>query len=166
MSNISKRALFLNVPDPKRHENLASEAFHFATACNCPEPMNYNYDQYQRNAGSDSLRYGGNGSWASPCAQGTQQHVQNRLQVENEVERLYIDFSMEPGFAYDTMGQGRDMIEPRSGGYDGSGAWKSIPMPQHGPPCNAPVGYTPMKTLSGYADPSCLHYSYANQYSG
>lgn len=163
----SKRALYLNVPDPGAADRLASEAFQFSSAATCPEPFNYNYDQYGRHAGFNSLRYGGNGAWASPCTNGTQQHVQERIRNENEVERLYIDFSMEPGFAYDTMGVGRDNIECRSGGFDCSGGFKSVPMPQD-PPAHpgVKVPIYPMKSLSGYYNPLGYHYAFANQYSG
>jgi len=166
-ATISKRPLYLNVPDPAKGAKLASEAFNFARSCVCPEPFNYNYDQYGRHAGYNTLAYGGNGAWASPCTQGTPQHVQERIKVENSVSRPYIDFTMEPGFAYDTMGVGRDLQECRSGGFNCQGAWKTVPMPQSPPPSPMDkVPIQPMKTMSGYYDPSCMHYAYANRYTG
>jgi len=163
---ISKRALILNVPDPAKATKLASEAFMYGRACSCPETFNYNYDQYGRMSHSNALQYGGNGSWSATCTQGTPQHVQERILVENSVFRPYIDFTMSPGFAYDTMGIGRDLIEPRSGGYDNTGAFKSVPMSRQPPPSKYPTPVYPMKTMSGHHDPSCLHYAYANRYTG
>jgi hypothetical protein len=163
----SKKALFLNVPDPGKAEKLASEAFNYGRSYTCPETFDYNYDAYGRMADVNSLRFGGNGSWASPCTNGTFQDVQERIKVENEVERLYIDFSMEPGFAYDAGGVGRDLQECRNGGFSCEGAFKSTPMPRHPQPSPLnTVPVQPMKSLSGYYNPYGMHYMYANRYSG
>lgn len=166
-SSMSKKALYQNTIDAGAAARPFSEAFMFASVGTCPETYNTNYDQYQRHAHIDSIALGNPGS-ASPCAQFTGQHLQRRLQVENSVERQFIDFSTEPRYAYDTSGAGKDLQECRSGGVDCSGAWKTNNMPRQnaGASCGqAPQGHF-MKSLSVPGVSGSLAPMYSNQYTG
>lgn len=182
-ASISKKSLFLNRPDVGRANNLASEAFQYASYATCgfSDPNSYNFGLYGRNADLNSLPMGGNGSYASPCANLSQQNVQRRLAVENDVERQYIDFSMTPGlnYPYDTLGKGRTMIEQRGGGspgcmYGTQGGWgQQMNMPTDSSPGSNLYGAPPpppVQFMESLAKPPKdrlqLHYAFANRYSG
>lgn len=180
MAGISKKSLFLNRPDVGRANNLASEALQYASGATCgfSDPAAYNFEWAGRNAATDSLRFGGNGAYAAPCTNLSQQNLQNRIMVENEVERQYIDFSMTPGlqYPYDTMGRGRTMIEQRGGGtpgcmYGSKGGWgQQYNMNANGMPNACMNTPPPQDFMESLAIPPKqrlqLHYAFANQYNG
>lgn len=182
-AGISKKSLFLNRPDVGRANNLASEAFQYATYATCgfSDPNAYNFGLYGRSAHIDSLPMGGNGAYASPCSNLGQQNLQRRIQIENNVERQFIDFSMTPGlqYPYDTMGKGRTMIEQRGGGspgcmYNSPGGWgQQYNMPADSMPGSESYGAPsppPLQFMESLNKPPKdrlqLHYAFANRYSG
>lgn len=178
-ASLSKKVLFLNKPDVGSADKLYSEAMQFASPATCgfSDPNAYNFGQYGRNADFDSLRFGGNGAWASPCTNLTQQNLQRRIAVENE-QRQFIDFTTNPDeqYPYDTMGVGRAMIEQRSGGApqcttgSGWGQQYNMSNPNQNICLARAQAYHPphkMKSLSvSPQDRLALHYAFMNKYNG
>ena len=163
----TKRALITGTIDDLQAPKLYSEAKQFKTACNCADP-NLQRDQYDRLASPFSLPTKDFNN-PSPCLNGTDQHLQQRLHIENTLTRPYLEFTTSPTamvFPYDTLGQGRQYQDNRSGDGSCAGAWVKKNMPTEGPSCNIAPPAQNMRFYGDDANRLRMYHAMNAQYLG
>lgn len=121
--------------DPLKAVKMAHERYNLADCNHGVQLGEYTFDQYNRQAHHDSLpryTYGG-----CPSAHGIHHNLQHRINIENNIERPYIDNDLVGKHTYDTMGHGRHLQRTYTGGVSNNqGGWNRVNMSANNHPYN------------------------------